>query len=57
MRPRFASLKTLRLDDFHMDKTAHVWWPGMNSLFLYGPPVAEKAPPAASSPPIWSCLF
>lgn len=27
MRPRFASLKTLRLDDFHMDKTAHVWWP------------------------------
>lgn len=26
MRPRFASLNTLRLDDFHMDNTPHVWW-------------------------------
>jgi chorismate synthase len=27
MRPRFDTLKKMRLDDFHMDNTAHVWWP------------------------------
>jgi len=27
MRPRFDTLKKMRLDDFHMDNTSHVWWP------------------------------
>ncbi len=27
MRPRFASLNTLRMDDFHLDNTPHIWWP------------------------------
>jgi len=27
MRTRFAALKKMRLDDFHMDNTTHIWWP------------------------------
>ena len=27
MRPRFESLNKMRLSDFHMDATSHVWWP------------------------------
>lgn len=27
IKPRFDSLKKMRLEDFHMDNTAHVWWP------------------------------
>ena len=27
MRPRFDALTKMRLDDFHMDNTPHVWWP------------------------------
>jgi chorismate synthase len=25
--PRFESLNKLRISDFHMDGTPHVWWP------------------------------
>ncbi len=27
MRPRFDALTKMRLDDFHMDNTPHIWWP------------------------------
>lgn len=27
MKPRFDSLTKMRLDDFHMDNSSHVWWP------------------------------